>query len=376
MMGFLGMGGVRATSEVGATGASFGAGGSSGDDDDGEWWRGAQQLESEGTPEGEELAIPDGLSTPANMGAADAVARGSRLTGGERYTSQGAAQQLFLEGGRQPADGVQGTATATSSPLPSKTRRGSQERQAQNFGAAAASGGAGDSSLSDEVPVDSMDSSKAWSTAIHAAVASGGFANGGFSNGRSAARPAAEKELGPPTAAAAAFPAVDAGSGTTANRVSTGSTVLDGGHPERGRVGGGNAYGEGGEQQLPRVGSPETVAQSLDTVSLLSEPVAYSKDAKQRVSMLASLWGGGGGGDQAEDTQGNGESEVEGARRLARSLAVKLKERARRCEELEDLFGLRDHQVCKRRGLSGLFACAWSGVAWAEEAVFVSPSKL
>eukprot|EP00752_Nemacystus_decipiens_P010849 g9647.t1 len=381
VMGFLGMGGARAN-EASAAGAAdstgvadaaaiFGAGGNGGEDDDGEWWRGAQQVEFEGTSEGgEELASSDGRNIPATPAAADdAVARPgrSRPPGEERYLSHG-VPQLFFGSSRLPTDGPQGAAVAPTSPTSSKTERGRQfDRESRNFGAAA-SARADDSSLSPEGPADSMDSSGAWRTAIHATVASGGFFNGGSPIGRSGARPvAAEKELDPLKATAATLrsSAVDPGS-VAGNRVSVGTTVLDGGQPERGRAGGGRA---GGERQLPRVGSPETVAQSLDTVSLLSEPAAFSKDAKQRVSMLASLWGGGGGrgggqgGDQVEGAQGNGESEVEGARRLARSLAVKLKERARRCEELEDLFGLRDHQVSQLQRQSNSLAARAAALA-------------
>lgn len=257
---------------------------------------------------------------------------------------------MFPEGGPQSAsDSFQETAVAPTSPTSIEPGRKCQAGQEQSFGVDV-SGVAGDLSPSQEaaqapdaqVPIDSIGSSRSWSTAIHAAVSSGGFPDG-----RSGAYPAADRELDPSKPAAApALPTV-APASVPANRVSTGSTVIDGGQPERRRAGGVNAYGGAGEHQLPRSGSPETVARSLDTVSLLSEPATYSKDAKQRVSVLASLWGGGrgGGGDQQENAQGSGESGAEGARRLARSLAVKLKERARRCEELEDLFGLRDHQV-------------------------------
>lgn len=100
------------------------------------------------------------------------------------------------------------------------------------------------------------------------------------------------------------------------------------------------------EGQLQR-GSPGAADQSLDTVSLLSEPVAAAKEAKQRRWVVSDLWSGGGqvGGGNDAPAQGDGESEVEEARRLARSLAAKLRERARRCEELENLCRLRDDQV-------------------------------
>lgn len=358
VMGFLGMGGGR-PGEAGATaGSIFGPGdSSSGEDGDSEWWRGAQQVGGfEDRPAEGDRANPDGCAVPA-AAAADAAARGSGHAGEERSSSQGVAR-LFFEGGQQSTDDLQAAGGAPASPTSGAARRRGRPGQEADFGAAA-SRGAGDSSLSEQaagapdrqVPVDSIGSANAWSTALHAAIASGGSANG-----RSGAPPAIEKGAPPPKysrkvsdSPLATSPPIGRSSDVVSNRVSTGTTVLDGGQPDRRwGGGGGNAYGEGGQQQPPRDGSPDTVGQSLDTVSLLSEPVAYSKEAKQRVSMLASLWGGGGGqgGDEAEDMQGSGDSsEVEGARRLARSLAVKLKERARRCEELEDLFGLRDHQV-------------------------------
>ncbi|CAM9700671.1 unnamed protein product [Scytosiphon promiscuus] len=123
--------------------------------------------------------------------------------------------------------------------------------------------------------------------------------------------------------------------------------------PDRDRGHNINIYNESGERPS-RASSPETAG--LDTVSLVSEPAASVKEAssKLRTSIMSGLWGGGGGGERegvgpgpdASRPEPEGEDgEAEGARRLARSLAVKLKERARRCEELEDLFGLRDHQV-------------------------------
>lgn len=121
-----------------------------------------------------------------------------------------------------------------------------------------------------------------------------------------------------------------------------------------------NIYNESGERSSSRDSSPETTG--LDTVSLFSEPAASAKSAssKQRISVLGGFWGGGGGGRgssaaAAHPGSEGEEGEAEAARRLARSLAVKLKERARRCEELEDLFGLRDHQV-QTRGSCMLFA--------------------
>lgn len=134
------------------------------------------------------------------------------------------------------------------------------------------------------------------------------------------------------------------GPSSTVSRISTG---LDG-RRDRGGVQG--LYAVNGGRLPLNSTSPETaVDRSLDTVSLRSEPTVYAKEAssKQRISMLTSLWGGGRGhsGAASSPAPENGEGEVEEARRLARSLAVKLKERARRCEELEDLFGLRDHQV-------------------------------
>eukprot|EP00903_Cladosiphon_okamuranus_P014723 g13643.t1 len=368
VMGFLGMGdGGGRAGEMGVTaGTSSGAGGGNNDNSsggekvDGEWWRGAQQVEIEETPEGAERASSEDRDVPATAAAAGAAARGFRPEREERYSSRGVAQ-LFLEGGPQSAaDGFQGTAVAPTSPASSKAERGDQGSQKQNIGprASSLSGGVA-RAPDDQVQLDSIGSSRAWSTAIHAAVASGGFASG-----RSGARPAAEKETDPlKTAAAAAVSSVGPYY-VVANRLSAGSTVLDGGQMERRRSGGADTHGDADEHQLPRGGSPETVARSLDTVSLLSEPAVNSKDAKQRVSMLASLWGGGGGGgDQVEDSQGNGESELEGARRLARSLAVKLKERARRCEELEDLFGLRDHQVSQLQRQSNSLAARAASLA-------------
>lgn len=131
------------------------------------------------------------------------------------------------------------------------------------------------------------------------------------------------------------------GPSSAVTRISTG---LDG---RRDRGARGLYSGNGG--RVPLNSSPETVDRSLDTVSLRSEPTVYAKESssKQRISLLTSLWGGGrrDSGTASSPAPENGEDEVEEARRLARSLAVKLKERARRCEELEDLFGLRDHQV-------------------------------
>lgn len=114
------------------------------------------------------------------------------------------------------------------------------------------------------------------------------------------------------------------------------------------------------------VGSPDAAEQSLDTVSL-SEATEHQhhqqhqqqhgrKDVSgRRPWMVSSLWGGGGGEQAAEGTTAavavaaavseSRDDEVEEVRRLARSLAAKVKERARRCEELEDFCGLRDDQV-------------------------------
>ncbi|CAM9948815.1 unnamed protein product, partial [Sphacelaria rigidula] len=114
----------------------------------------------------------------------------------------------------------------------------------------------------------------------------------------------------------------------------------------------------GGRQSPP--GGLAATERSLDTVSLLSEPASFAikngPAGKRRWPALSHIWGDAeqtvtvGGGDRGStelsssvnaDVDG-GEEEV---RRLARSLAAKLNERVRRCEELEDLCGLRDHQV-------------------------------
>lgn len=93
-------------------------------------------------------------------------------------------------------------------------------------------------------------------------------------------------------------------------------------------------------------GSPDAADQSLDTVSLLSEPVTFSQDtSRQHRWLVSSLWAGVQAGGGTRQERGSGESEAEAARRLARSLAARLKEKALRCEELEDLCGLRDDQV-------------------------------
>ena len=115
--------------------------------------------------------------------------------------------------------------------------------------------------------------------------------------------------------------------------------------------GGGNSgcY-EGGFE----VGSPDATEQSLDTVSL-SEATDHHhgrKDVSGRRSWIVSnLWGGGAADGStaaiaaASAMSENRDDEVEEARHLARSLAAKVKERARRCEELEDFCSLRDDQV-------------------------------
>lgn len=115
---------------------------------------------------------------------------------------------------------------------------------------------------------------------------------------------------------------------------------------------------KGGRQSPP--GGLAATERSLDTVSLLSEPASFAikngPAGKRRWPALSHIWGDAeqtvtvSGGDRGStelsssvnaDVDG-GEEEV---RRLARSLAAKLNERVRRCEELEDLCGLRDHQV-------------------------------
>ncbi|CAN0558199.1 unnamed protein product, partial [Ectocarpus sp. 12 AP-2014] len=149
------------------------------------------------------------------------------------------------------------------------------------------------------------------------------------------------------------------GPSSTVSRISTG---LDG---RRDRGAHGCYAGNGGRQPLNT--SPGTVDRSFDTVSLRSEPIVYAEEAssKQRISMLTSLWGGGRGDSGAASSPApeNGEGEVEEARRLARSLAVKLKERARRCEELEYLFGLRDHQVSMLQRQSNSLAARAASLA-------------
>lgn len=106
--------------------------------------------------------------------------------------------------------------------------------------------------------------------------------------------------------------------------------------------------------------------QSLDTVSLHSEPVGFANKngsaGKSPWINLSHFWEGAAGvaagGRSSLDFSLSGtdagDGEGEGVRRLARSLAAKLKERAWRCEELEDLCGLRDDQVCcGNRGFDG-----------------------
>lgn len=113
---------------------------------------------------------------------------------------------------------------------------------------------------------------------------------------------------------------------------------------------------EAGNDEQSLRGRPETTDQSLDTISLLSEPVDFAGKSgstrKRRWMIVPHLWGRGAGQPAAggspdasvnEDREGDGEAEE--ARRLARSLAAKLNERARRCEELQDLCALRDDQV-------------------------------
>lgn len=119
----------------------------------------------------------------------------------------------------------------------------------------------------------------------------------------------------------------------------------------------------GGDYLARVVGVPDA-EDSLDTVSLRSDSVSavihnassfkeQHQHQQQRHWIVPNIWGKGRGGNLGESSavtsvatpRRDEDSEVEGARRLARSLAAKLKDRARRCEELEDLFGLRDEQV-------------------------------
>lgn len=401
-MSVLGVGGLRAgaadaATMVGGPRASMvpGSGRSGvsfGEDDDGMWWRGAQQIELEENPGGgdairAEYSNPDG----SIASAADAAVGGSRVTQEEPYSSQGVTQ-LFLEGGPQTINGRQsasniGGAHFPVSPL-SNFAKGDGDRHRHDDDPAAASAVGSGSPLTAGMagndgrqrPVDSINTS---TTAIHAAAVASDIYQGALpadeevaspqkypqpvagSSGTSRGDPglvSSERHHQPPRhasrvvsskAPATTLPAFSRS--PFATRVPTGTTVLYGGEPERAHAGArGNIYDRDGGR-IPRGDTPETVGHSLETVSLLSEPASYGPSV-QRMSMLASLWGGGGGGQAggAVTVTGAGadsassvsrEGEVEGARRLARSLAVKLKERARRCDELEDLFGLRDHQV-------------------------------
>ena len=144
----------------------------------------------------------------------------------------------------------------------------------------------------------------------------------------------------------------------------SGVPAADGGVLSTPRLGfdGGDKYGlyEGGFE----VGSPDAADQSLDTVSLSASTDHHHhrrEASARRHWMVSNLWGGGGDQAAAEGSTtaaaaaaSSEDSEVEEARRLARSLAAKVKERARRCEELEDFCSLRDDQVkAARRKLEG-----------------------
>lgn len=102
------------------------------------------------------------------------------------------------------------------------------------------------------------------------------------------------------------------------------------------------------EEPSPR-GSTVAADQSLDTVSLFSESSWALQDApsnKRRRWAVSDFWARGqAAGDPQKTPKEGGESELEGARRLALSLAAKLKEKAWRCEGLESISGLRDDQV-------------------------------
>lgn len=95
-------------------------------------------------------------------------------------------------------------------------------------------------------------------------------------------------------------------------------------------------------------GAPGATDQSLDTISLLSESAGPANIATvpRRLWMMPSRWSGQTVGVSiGAPIQEDDDGEVEAARLLARSLAAKLNDRVRRCEELEDLCGLRDDQV-------------------------------
>lgn len=329
-----------------------------GEEDDGSaWWKGAQQVglgqgsdddntAASDTLSGVEYFCPDGHAAAAmtDLAAVDVGVSGSPENG-QDSSSQGLAQVLY-EAGLVPEACSQETigmdvlapAAASDSSAPEHVGDGGNAGQ-QCGNAAATHGVTGGPPMSGQVaggeehrllPAHSTSAADARDPPVpacgHSQHQPVRHAPGVFSLAAIAPTSPGDVIVGP---------------SSTVSRISTG---LDGRRDH-----GAHGFYAGNGGRLPLNSSPETVDRSFDTVSLRSEPTVYAKEAssKQRISMLTSLWGGGRGDSGAASSPApeNGEGEVEEARRLARSLAVKLKERARRCEELEDLFGLRDHQV-------------------------------
>ncbi|CAM9900925.1 unnamed protein product [Ectocarpus sp. 6 AP-2014] len=329
-----------------------------GEEDDGSaWWRGAQQVglgqgsdddntAASDTLSGVEYFGPDGHAAGATADlAAVAVGVSDSLESGRDSSSQGLAQVLYEAGlvpeaCRQETNGMDVLAPAAASDSSAHEHVRDGGNAGQQCGSPTPTHGlTGGLSLSGQVAgdeerrlllADSTSAADAQDPPVPAC-------------GPSQHQP--QRHTPGVFCIAAIAPTspgdVGVGPSSTVSRISTG---LDG---RRDRGAHGFYAGNGG--RLPLNSSPETVDRSFDTVSLRSEPTVYAKEAsyKQRISMLTGLWGGGRGDSGAASSPApeNGEGEVEEARRLARSLAVKLKERARRCEELEDLFGLRDHQA-------------------------------
>ncbi|CAM9716415.1 unnamed protein product [Ectocarpus sp. 4 AP-2014] len=347
-----------------------------GEEDDGSaWWKSAQQVgldqgsdddntAASDTLSGVEYFCPDGHAAATMMDlAAVAVGVSGSPENGQDSLSQGLAQVLYEAGlvpeaCRQEDNGmdVLAPAAASDSSAPEHVEDGGNAGQ-QCGNPTPTHGLTGGLSLSGQVagdeerrllPADSTSAADAQDPPVPAC---------GPSQHQPQRHTPAVFSL---EAIAPASPGdVAVGPSSTVSRISTG---LDG---RRDRGAHGFYAGYGG--RLPLNTSPETVDRSFDTVSLRSEPTVYAKEAssKQRISILTSLWGGGRGDSGAASSPApeNGKGEVEEARRLARSLAVKLKERARRCEELEDLFGLRDHQVSMLQRQSNSLAARAASLA-------------